>query len=160
MEHIQDVAFKLFDQHGYTNVTIAQIAEAAEIGTTTFYRLFQTKEGLFTALPAETGFHAADLDLDDLPGELRRLVRGNDWRGMRWVIEEPTVRSAVLSELDRFAAQISDALTAHGHDATTAAVHTRHLLFAVYFTSLEQWHLNDRTPAFEHYFDRALESRT
>ena len=53
MEHIQDVAIALFEAKGYREVTITEITHAAEVAPSTFYRLFQTKEGLFTALPTE-----------------------------------------------------------------------------------------------------------
>lgn len=44
---VQDVALQLFDQHGFTNVTVEAIASAARISPRTFYRYFATKEDVF-----------------------------------------------------------------------------------------------------------------
>lgn len=46
MRHIQYVALDLFDEHGYDQVTVAQIAEAAEVGERSVYRYFGTKQML------------------------------------------------------------------------------------------------------------------
>ena len=39
----------LFDQRGYTQVTVDEIAAAAGVSPRTFYRYFGNKEGLFIA---------------------------------------------------------------------------------------------------------------
>jgi AcrR family transcriptional regulator len=41
-----EVAFRLFGEHGYDNVTVAAICEAADIGRRTFFRYFASKEEL------------------------------------------------------------------------------------------------------------------
>lgn len=46
MRRIQAVALKLFAEHGFDNVTIEQVAEAAEASPSSVYRYFQTKGGL------------------------------------------------------------------------------------------------------------------
>jgi AcrR family transcriptional regulator len=38
------VAFELFDEKGYANTTIEEIAEAAEVSPSTFFRYFPSKE--------------------------------------------------------------------------------------------------------------------
>lgn len=43
---IQQHALRLFREQGYTETTIEQIAEAAEISQSTFFRYFPTKEAL------------------------------------------------------------------------------------------------------------------
>src|SRR3954452_17476454 len=43
---IQEHALRLFAQQGYDATTIEQIAEAAEISPSTFFRYFKTKEDL------------------------------------------------------------------------------------------------------------------
>jgi AcrR family transcriptional regulator len=43
-ENIQRVAFKLFDDKGYANTTVEEIAEAAEVSPSTFFRYFPSKE--------------------------------------------------------------------------------------------------------------------
>lgn len=46
MNSIQDVAFELFLERGYNNVTVAEIAKAAAVSAMTIYRYFETKERL------------------------------------------------------------------------------------------------------------------
>ncbi|MFB6720661.1 TetR/AcrR family transcriptional regulator [Kribbella sp. NPDC056345] len=43
---IADTAVELFSEHGFSRTTVEQIAEAAEVGPTTLYRYFPTKEAL------------------------------------------------------------------------------------------------------------------
>jgi AcrR family transcriptional regulator len=43
-ETIQREAYRLFEEQGYANTTIEQIAEAAEISPSTFFRYFPAKE--------------------------------------------------------------------------------------------------------------------
>ncbi|MFE9325699.1 TetR family transcriptional regulator [Nocardia sp. NPDC052278] len=46
---IREVAFRLFREQGYTETTIEQIAAAAEVSPSTFFRYFPTKEQLVLA---------------------------------------------------------------------------------------------------------------
>ena len=41
---VQQEALRLFAEQGYEDTTVEQIADAADISTTTFYRYFPTKE--------------------------------------------------------------------------------------------------------------------
>jgi AcrR family transcriptional regulator len=43
-ETIQRVAFQLFDEKGYANTTVEEIADAAEVSPSTFFRYFPSKE--------------------------------------------------------------------------------------------------------------------
>jgi AcrR family transcriptional regulator len=46
---IQREAYRLFGENGYANTTIEQIAEAAEISPSTFFRYFPSKESVLMA---------------------------------------------------------------------------------------------------------------
>jgi AcrR family transcriptional regulator len=48
-ETIQREAYRLFDENGYANTTIEQIAEAAEVSPSTFFRYFPSKESVLMA---------------------------------------------------------------------------------------------------------------
>ncbi len=43
-ETIQREAYRLFDENGYANTTVEQIAEAAEVSPSTFFQYFPSKE--------------------------------------------------------------------------------------------------------------------
>ncbi|MFJ5262609.1 TetR family transcriptional regulator [Streptomyces sp. NPDC088387] len=43
---IEDAASRLFDEHGFANTTVRDIAQAAGVGERTFFRYFPTKESL------------------------------------------------------------------------------------------------------------------
>ncbi len=43
-EAIQREAYRLFDENGYANTTVEQIADAAEVSPSTFFRYFPSKE--------------------------------------------------------------------------------------------------------------------
>lgn len=46
---IRREAFRLIEQHGYTATTVEQIAEAADVSPSTFFRYFPSKESLLLA---------------------------------------------------------------------------------------------------------------
>ncbi|WP_156687516.1 acyl-CoA-like ligand-binding transcription factor [Mycobacterium sp. Marseille-P9652] len=46
---IRREAFRLFDAHGYAATTVEQIADAAEVSPSTFFRYFGSKEALLLA---------------------------------------------------------------------------------------------------------------
>jgi AcrR family transcriptional regulator len=43
---IRDVALRLFEEQGYAETTVEQIAEAAEVSPSTYFRYFPTKEAV------------------------------------------------------------------------------------------------------------------
>ncbi|GGW47304.1 TetR/AcrR family transcriptional regulator [Streptomyces xantholiticus] len=78
-QHISDVATRLFVERGFVTVTIAEVAEAADVSVNTVYNYFPAKEDLF---------------LDRSKGVVDRLSR--------WVRGRPAGESAagaVLREL-------------------------------------------------------------
>lgn len=156
---------ELFDSRGFHNVTIDDIAREAAVSPSTFYRYFGSKEGLFTVDPfAAVGADGFDevLDLDDLPGTMTRLAGsagvGGPWRGMRYVLEEPTIRAAVYATMDAMVERITTALADGGHGPTPARVLARTYIFGVYFGALEQWHNDGRTGPIGEYVREALEA--
>jgi AcrR family transcriptional regulator len=48
-EAIRREAFRLFDENGYANTTVEQIADAAEVSPSTFFRYFPSKESVLLA---------------------------------------------------------------------------------------------------------------
>lgn len=75
---IQQHALRLFREQGYGATTVEQIAEAAEVSASTFFRYFPTKEdvALYDALDPLliSAFEAQPLDLNPIQA-LRRAMR-------------------------------------------------------------------------------------
>lgn len=174
MRTIQEKALDLFDERGFSRVTIEQVAAAAEVSPSTVYRLFGTKEGLVVADEFDTMSQEAVaelLDPEDPVGSLVQIVRRYesastaDARGgpdparrIRYFFEEPSVRTAVCAALDRAGQRIAPLLTKSKktklNDAQ-ARVAANALAFG-YFGALEQWHLDGGKKPIAGYVDDGL----
>jgi AraC-like DNA-binding protein len=158
VQAIQDTAMNLFDQHGYHQVTVDDIARAAGVSTSTFYRYFGTKEGVFTVdsfVVADVDVFQEIVDLDDPAATMERLAgaagESEPWRGMRYVIEEPVVRAAVYVTLDALVDRF-----VRGTPPNQARVLARSYLFGVYFGALEEWHRDGRRRPIGDYAREAM----
>ncbi|MEV5575542.1 helix-turn-helix domain-containing protein [Spirillospora sp. NPDC052269] len=125
--HLAEVATALFVERGFEAVTLADIAEAADVSVKTVYNYFVSKEDLVLPqgddasadrlaafvrdrAPGESGARAV---LRNLREELRRRDRSvgltlGYGRFMRMVRESPTL----LARFDRLGAEMRAALTA------------------------------------------------
>ncbi|SCF86051.1 TetR/AcrR family transcriptional regulator [Streptomyces sp. Ncost-T10-10d] len=98
-QHISDVATGLFLERGFDAVTIAEVAEAADVSVNTVYNYFQAKEDLF---------------LDRAKGgvaRLSRFVRARDkgesaavavLRELRGEVEAVSAQVGLIDGYDRF----------------------------------------------------------
>ncbi|RSM39701.1 TetR family transcriptional regulator [Amycolatopsis balhimycina DSM 5908] len=103
---------RLFQEQGYSATTVDQIAAAAEISPSTFFRYFPTKEATVLydpfdpvliaaamAQPAELSPAAA---LRATASVIREVVSGEDWERERQrqmlVFREPELRSAIMDQ--------------------------------------------------------------
>ena len=71
-EAVRCAAFRLFEQLGYPNTTVEQIAAAAEISPRTFFRYFPTKAALL--IPDQLTAPVIELFLK-APAELSPIAR-------------------------------------------------------------------------------------
>jgi AcrR family transcriptional regulator len=109
---IQRHALRLFREQGYGATTVDQIAAAAEISPSTFFRYFPTKEATVLYDPFDPVLIAATLAQ---PAELspiaalratvdiiREKVSGEEWERERQrqllVFREPDLRSAIMDQ--------------------------------------------------------------
>ncbi|WP_217213141.1 TetR/AcrR family transcriptional regulator [Streptomyces sp. AC550_RSS872] len=114
-QRISDIATGLFLEHGFVTVTIADVAEAADVSVNTVYNYFPAKEDLFFDRSAgvvdqlsrwvrgrEAGESAARAVLRELRAEVEAvsprlgLMEGYD-RFMRCIHEAPPLRSRLWS---------------------------------------------------------------
>ncbi len=136
MRRIQEAAVDLFDERGFENVTIEQIAEAAEVSPSSVYRYFGTKEQVvlrdeyepqfFEAVEAELVSHppvealrrALSQIMTDYFSRDEELAR----RRTRYFLEEPSLRAAWTEQVDQFVRAVADALASSraGYDSTGA----------------------------------------
>ncbi|MEU2913366.1 TetR/AcrR family transcriptional regulator [Streptomyces massasporeus] len=105
-QRISDIATGLFLEHGFVTVTIADVAEAADVSVNTVYNYFPAKEDLF--------FDRSQGVVD----RLSRWVRGRDagesatravLRELRAEIEAVSPRIGLIGGYDRFMRCIEEA---------------------------------------------------
>lgn len=119
---IRSAAMELFDAQGYAQTTVAQIAEAAEVSHTTFFRYFQSKEQVvisddlddvwqetLTSIPP--GLGRFDL-LREIVRRLVGLVLADDWASdparMKLIQSEPALLVVNQVESDRAISEAAD----------------------------------------------------
>jgi AcrR family transcriptional regulator len=121
---IQEVALRLFAEQGYVETTVEQIAEAAEVSPSTFFRYFPTKEdvALYDALDAVMieAFRAQPGELTPLQAmrQAMRLVFGGDSPEVAQqtaraglILSVPELRMRMIDEfiktIDLFSAEVA-----------------------------------------------------
>lgn len=119
---IRAAAMELFDANGYAQTTVAQIAEAADVSHTTFFRYFQSKEQVVISDDLDDEWQAV---LEAIPPGLgrfdllRAMVRGlvelvlaDDWASdparMKLIQSEPALLLVNQIESDRAISEAAD----------------------------------------------------
>jgi AcrR family transcriptional regulator len=119
---IQEHALRLFREQGYARTTVEQIAEAAEVSPSTFFRYFPTKEDvvLYDALDplliAAMGRQPLDLQpleamrraMHEVWGTLRPGALTDELDRGRLVYTVPELRERYLTELIRTTALMAE----------------------------------------------------
>ncbi|QBI56511.1 TetR/AcrR family transcriptional regulator [Streptomonospora litoralis] len=141
-ESIVEAAFELFTEHGFEGVTVADIAERAEVGRATFFRHFGDKQEVVfgddpdieTAVAEEARrLPAPDPIGDSLPDALAYLRRFAALLVARMtenpaayrlheriVAETPELRARSLLKQRRYAEAMTTLLVERGADVRTA----------------------------------------
>jgi AcrR family transcriptional regulator len=121
---IKEHAFRLFREQGYEDTTVDQIAAAAEVSPSTFFRYFPTKEDVVLQDDMDVRvFEAADRQPPDLPpvAVIRAALRevaasftAAEWEQFREAtvlqMTVPEVRARALEEMNRMLQQMADTL--------------------------------------------------
>nr|WP_245716642.1 TetR family transcriptional regulator [Nocardia mikamii] len=112
---IRAEAMKLFQRQGYSATTIEQIAEAADISPSTFFRYFPSKEQVVLADDVDPimidAIESQPLELAPLAA-FRQAMRDTfenldpqDWQfeqdRMKLIYNEPELRSVIMQETER-----------------------------------------------------------
>jgi AcrR family transcriptional regulator len=124
VRRIQEAALDLFDERGFENVTIEEIAAVAEVSPSSVYRYLGTKEGivlydefdfrLIDAVEAELVAHppveavrrALASVMSAFFGREEELAR----RKLRYAFESPNLHAAMTQQVDRLADLVGEAL--------------------------------------------------
>ncbi|MFF5114471.1 TetR/AcrR family transcriptional regulator [Streptosporangium sp. NPDC000509] len=125
-QRVSDVALGLFVARGFDNVTIAEIAAAAEVSVNTVYNYFHTKEDLVLPPEEASPQRLADMVRGREPGQsaadavlarLRQEVGGQERRvglseGFGRVLEMMRAAPTLTARLERLAHQMTAELAA------------------------------------------------
>jgi AcrR family transcriptional regulator len=173
MQRIQEVALDLFDERGFDNVTIEQIADAAEVSPSSVYRYFGTKEQVILWDDFDVQFFdAADVELTTKPPveairsalaeAMTRFYERDEalaQRKTRYALEEPALRLAMLEATDQFARRVALGLRGASDpplDEFEAEVTATVLVWAMVAAS-RHWHENGYRTPIRDELERALE---
>ncbi len=168
---IQEHALRLFRERGYDATTVEEIAEAAEVSPSTFFRYFPTKEdvvlydafdpvlvGAFRAQPAELGpiqalRGAVREALQGVPAEELSLLRERD----ALIRKVPELRARMLDEFGRSLQLLAELVAERtGRRADEFAVRT--LAGAIIGVGIAAWFTggDDSMTDFVAQFDAAM----
>jgi AcrR family transcriptional regulator len=119
-------AFELFRKQGYDETTVAEIAEAADVSQTTFFRYFPSKEALVVEDDVDQLFLARMEELDNVEGNVVTAMlrhasvvftsldegqRESESERLRLLTSTPSLRGAWLGEQERSIALLADTLS-------------------------------------------------
>lgn len=153
---IQAAALELFDRRAFDDVTVEQVAEAAEVSVATVYRYFVTKENLVLHDPVEALLTDSMIEairagmeipaalvsvLESLPTETGEGFDEQTRIRIRLASEVPTIAGAAHIRARARAAQLVDALPPRAADPLRARVHALAALSALE-AATDYWHDN------------------
>ncbi|MET7696293.1 TetR family transcriptional regulator [Streptomyces sp. NPDC005485] len=155
LERIRREAYRLFAEHGYEATTVDQIAEAAEISPSTFFRYFPTKEdvvvqdeydpALAEAIRARpAGEPIVDAVLHSLKGPLGQMLEQDREELLlrtRITFSDPAIRARSVAEQQRSEDAIAAIIAERtGRDAADLEVKcAAAAIIAVFTTLVRHW---------------------
>jgi AcrR family transcriptional regulator len=172
IRRIQEAALDLFDERGFENVTIEEIAEAADVSPSSVYRYLGTKEGivlydefdfrLIEAVEAELTAHPPVEAVRRALASVMAAFFGRDEvlarRKLRYAFENPHLHAATTQQVDQFAQLVAEALArAAGRDASELEIQViaTTLVWAL-TTAARIWHAEGYARPLQPLLDDAL----
>ena len=170
IQKLQDTALDLFEEHGYDNVTVDQIASAAGVSHMTFFRHFPTKESVVVSDPYDPLIAEAvsvqSADLRALERVRRGLVEVSSAMGdsvdattrsrIRIGVSHPKLRAAMWENTRVTEDLLTSVLVASGEPEFEARVVVGACLGAV-MAALVDWARDDAGESLGTRIRRALE---
>ncbi len=159
---IQDEAFRLADDAGFSATTVEDIAAAARVSPSTVYRYFSTKEGIFLwdelELPAVELFTSelerqGPLDavfaaLASLGGLGFHISDDEMRRRVRFIYAEPALRAALGEAFEVFERKLTDLFVETGTSDPLAARILAGMTMTVLSAAVELWTFADPQTSF------------
>jgi len=171
-QRLLEAALRLFQEQGYDDMTVEEIAEAADVAKGTFFNYFEAKELILPAL-AQWRFQqleellAAGSNLPDSPVARIKLALG-------LVAEDPLADPSLMRRL--FAVQETDFDVHPAHALTNllaglvrqaqasgeirpdlAAIHVGGMVRALFFHQLMSYHLGCRPASLSELLDQTVD---
>lgn len=174
MRHIQGVALDLFAAKGFDQVTVEDIATAAEVSPSSIYRYFHTKEGLvlhdeYDDTAIESALRAiaeGQGPLEALRSAMHDVLQTEHFRGdegrtrtrTRLWLETPSVIAATGHVIEDITPQITQVLVASGrYEHGQARVVANALIWGI-VAALRNWYEDPQRRPVEHHFDAAFDA--
>ena len=171
MRHIQHTAFALFEEKGFDNVTVEQVAEAADVSQSSIYRYFGTKEGLvFRDEYDDTVFGTILAELESGATILDALNKGIGGvieehfhhdrditlaRTKLWASHE-AIRVAVGLYMTKLSERVVEAVVAGGRYDEMEARFIVAALVNGMLSAILSWQQDGASSSLEEYMDRGL----
>jgi AcrR family transcriptional regulator len=174
MRRIQQVALDLFDEHGFGEVTIEQIAADAEVSPSSVYRYFGTKEqlvlwdeydpailrGVVGELQEAPPLEAIRRVISTLVGQVFDQEEPRIRRRVRYTLEEPSVRAASALQSYEMAEMVAGLIGARlERDASDLDVQLfAHALIGGLVGGIHHWYEHGFATPFSAIIDRVFAS--
>lgn len=130
MRDVSAIAIGLFEERGYDNVTMEDVAAATDVSVATLYRRFTTKENLVCWQPDEqAGMAALVADIESgqtvssaarglanaLPDEAVEAVEATARTRLRLIAGHPSLQAAARKKGESFITDVLTASEPHDH---------------------------------------------
>ncbi len=174
MQRIQAVALALFEEHGFTAVTVERIADAADVSPSSVYRYFGTKEQIVlwddydpiweatisSELPGTSPFDAVRHAIEALASGALQSDEALLRRRVTLIMEEPSIEAASALGWYRAAEALGTAIAARlGREHGDLGIQLfSHAIVGAVTGGIHHWYESGFTTPLQHIFEQGLAS--